>query len=111
MTWCEGFEAMGNGREVDVARRAKIIEWLKTEMIEDTAQLFRGLWEGQQTKMIDGLSSLIVSSYLLARRLGISYQELDKSVLQKVRTHKENNHQLEEWDGDLSSLEHHLDGR
>jgi len=102
---------MSNGREVDVARRAKVIEWLKLEIMDSTAQLFRGLWEGRQGKIIDGLSSLIVTSYLLARRLGVSYQELDDAILQKVRTNKENRHQLEEWDGDLSSLEHHLDGR
>lgn len=102
---------MGSGKDMDVARRAKIIEWLKTEMIEEMAQLFRGLWEGRQTRIVDGLASLIVSSYLLARRLGVSYRELDDTVLEKLKTHKRDHHQLEEWYGDLSSLERHLDGR
>ncbi|MCI3924768.1 MazG-like family protein [Paenibacillus sp. TRM 82003] len=102
---------MGNGKEMDVARRAKIIEWLKTEMIEEMAQLYRGLWEGRQARIVDGLASLIVSSYLLARRLGVSYRELDDTVVEKLKTHKRDNHQLEEWYGDLSSLERHLDGR
>jgi len=100
-----------NGKEMDVARKAKIIEWLKTEMMEEMAQLFRGLWEGRQAKIVDGLASLIVSSYLLARRLGVDFKELDRSVLEKLKTHKRENHQLEEWYGDLSSLERHLDGR
>lgn len=102
---------MTNGKEMDVARKAKIIEWLKTEMIEEMAQLFRGLWEGRQAKIVDGLASLIVSSYLLARRMGVGYRELDETVLAKLKEHKRENHQLEEWYGDLSSLERHLDGR
>ncbi|HZG84882.1 MazG-like family protein [Paenibacillus sp.] len=102
---------MTNGKEVDVARRAKIIEWLKTEMIDEMAQLHRGLWEGRQAKIVDGLASLVVSSYLLARRVGVSYRELDETVLEKLKTHKRDNHQLEEWYGDLSSLESHLDRR
>ncbi|WP_238392694.1 MULTISPECIES: MazG-like family protein [Paenibacillus] len=102
---------MTNGKEMDVARKAKIIEWLKTEMLDEMAQLFRGLWEGRQAKIVDGLASLIVSSYLLARRLGVSYRELDDTVLEKLKTHKRDHHQLEEWYGDLSSLEKHLDGR
>jgi hypothetical protein len=102
---------MGNGKEMDVARKAKIMEWLKTEMIEEMAQLYRGLWEGRQAKIVDGLASLIVSSYLLARRLGVSYRELDDAIIEKLKTHKQDNHQLEQWYGDLSSLERHLDGR
>jgi hypothetical protein len=102
---------MGNGKEMDVARKAKIIEWLKTEMIEEMAHLYRGLWEGKQARIMDGLASLIVSSYLLARRLGVSYRELDDTVIEKLKAHKEEQHQLEEWYGDLSSLERHLDGR
>jgi len=102
---------MTNGKEMDVARRAKLIEWLKTEMLDETARLFRGLWEGRQASIVDALAGLIVNSYLLARRLGIPYQELDGAVRDKLDEHKRQNHQLEEWYGDLSSLERHLDGR
>lgn len=102
---------MANGKELDVARRAKMMEWLKTVMMEQMAQLYRGLWEGRQAKVVDSLASIIVSSYLLARRLGVSYRELDEAVLEKIKLHKRENHQLEEWYGDLSSLERHLDGR
>jgi len=102
---------MANGNEMDVARRAKIIEWLKMELVEDMAHLHRGLWEGRQSQIVDSLASMVVSSYLLARRLGVSYRELDDTVLEKLKTHKRDQHQLEEWYGDLSSLERHMDGR
>jgi len=102
---------MTNGKEMDVARRAKMIEWLKTEMLDETARLFRGLWEGRHASILDSLASLIVSSYLMARRLGINFRELDDAVREKLDRHKRENHQLEEWYGDLSSLERHLNGR
>lgn len=102
---------MANEREMDVARRAKIIEWLKTEMMEELAQLFRGLWEGKQARVVDSLASLIVSCYVLARRLGMSYRELDEAIVEKVKAHSGDKHQLEQWYGDMSSLERHMDGR
>jgi len=102
---------MTNGREMDVARRAKLIEWLKTEMLDETARLFRGLWEGRQASIIDSLAGLIAYSYFLARRLGVNYKELDDAVRERLEAHKRQHHQLEEWYGDISMLERHLDGR
>lgn len=93
---------------MDLAKRAKIIEWLKTELVDQTALVLKGIWEGSQHKMIDGLSGLISCCYILGRRLGISLRTMDQAVLDKMKQHREEGHQLEEWYGDISSLEDHL---
>lgn len=93
---------------MDVAKRAKVIEWLKTEVIDHVSRLFKGLWEGSTTRVSDSLASLIVSSYILGRRLGISYRDLDDTVLDKLKKHKQEGHQLEDWYQDISSLEEHM---
>lgn len=93
---------------MDLAKRAKIIEWLKTEVIDYTARLFKSLWEGSTTKVVDSLASLIVSSYILGRRVGISYRELDDSILDKLKRSKQEGHQLEDWYQDISALDEHL---
>ncbi|GJM68375.1 hypothetical protein HMSSN036_05910 [Paenibacillus macerans] len=51
-------------REMDVAKRAKVIEWLKTEVVDHVSRLFKALWEGSTTRVTDSLASLIVSSYI-----------------------------------------------
>ncbi|MNF71529.1 MazG-like family protein [compost metagenome] len=99
---------LNRDKDVDLARRAKVIEWLKTEVVDHVAHLLKGMWEGSHAKMIDGLASLISSGYILGRRLGISYRQLDDAIVEKMKKHRQEGHQLEDWYGDISSLEEHL---
>ncbi|KIL39612.1 hypothetical protein SD70_18985 [Gordoniibacillus kamchatkensis] len=95
-------------RDVDLARRAKVIEWLKTEVVDHVAHLLKGIWEGSHAKMVDALASLVSSGYILGRRLGITYRSLDDAILEKMKKHRIDGHQLEDWYGDISALEEHL---
>lgn len=100
-----------NEKDLDLAKRVKVIEWLKTEVIDQAAHLLKGIWEGSQAKTIDALASLISSAYILGRRLGVSYRSLDEAVLEKMKQHRVDGHQLEEWYGDISALEDHISKR
>ncbi|MBY9082132.1 MazG-like family protein [Paenibacillus sp. HN-1] len=95
-------------KDLDVAKRAKVIEWLKTEVIDQVSRLFKALWEGSTSRVSDSLASLIMSSYILGRRLGISYRDLDDALMEKLRKHRQEGHQLEEWYQDISALEEHM---
>jgi hypothetical protein len=95
-------------KDVDLAKRAKVIEWLKTEVIDQMAQLFKGIWEGSQHKITDALASLVMCCYMLGRRLGIPYPQLDELIVEKLNKHKMDGHQLEDWYQDLSVLEDHM---
>ena len=95
-------------KDLDVAKRAKVIEWLKTEVIDNVSRLFKALWEGSTTKVGDSLASLMMSSYILGRRLGLTYRDMDDLLLEKLKKHKKEGHQLEDWYQDISALEEHL---
>ncbi|UUZ87229.1 MazG-like family protein [Paenibacillus sp. P26] len=95
-------------KDIDLAKRAKVIEWLKTELVDQLAHLLKGIWEGSQHKILDGLASLVACCYILGRRLGIPMRSLDEAVLDKMRRHREEGHQLEDWYGDISALEEHF---
>lgn len=95
-------------KDLDVAKRAKVIEWLKTEVIDQVSRLFKALWEGSTSRVSDSLASLIMSSYILGRRLGLSYRDLDDALMEKLRKHRQEGHQLEEWYQDISALEEHM---
>lgn len=95
-------------KDVDLARRAKVIEWLKTEVVDHVSHLLKGVWEGSHAKMLDALASLVSCGYILGRRLGISYRSLDEAILDKMKKHRAEGHQLEDWYGDISALEEHL---
>ncbi|MEC0093749.1 hypothetical protein PMSD_01105 [Paenibacillus macquariensis subsp. defensor] len=95
-------------KDLDVAKRAKVIEWLKTEVVDHVSRLFKALWEGSTARVSDSIASLIMSSYILGRRLGVSYREIDELLIDKLKKHKQEGHQLEEWYQDISTLEEHL---
>lgn len=99
------------GRGMQIAKNLKVIDWLKTEILDQIANLFKGLHHANQHLILDSLASLVVVSYVLARRVGISFRELDQAVVSKLREHIREGHQLENWYGDLSSLEQHMNKR
>ena len=99
---------MNTERDLDLAKRAKVIEWLKTEIIDQVSRLFKGIWEGKPSRITDSLASLIVSSYILGRRLGIPFHQLEDAVLHKLKQAHHEGHQLEDWYGDISALENHM---
>jgi hypothetical protein len=98
-------------RGIQFAKSIKVVEWLKTEMIDQIAHLYKGIHHANQLVTIDSLSSLIVSIYVLARRIGFTFRELDQAVVQKLKEHTKEGHQLEQWYGDLSSLEEYMNKR
>ena len=95
-------------KDLDVAKRAKVIEWLKTEVLDHVSRLFKAMWEGSSARVGDSLASLIMSSYILGRRLGLSYRDLDDLLIDKLKKHKQEGHQLEDWYQDLSTLQEHI---
>ncbi|MFC5703113.1 MazG-like family protein [Cohnella faecalis] len=95
-------------REMDVATRARLIEWLKTELVDQQSRLFKAMWDGSSARVTDSLSGLIASSYILGRRLGISYRELDAAIAGKLEKLRQEGHQLEDTYQDLSSLSEHI---
>jgi hypothetical protein len=96
---------------IHFAKNLKVIDWLKTEVLDQISNLFRGLHYANQRMIIDSLSSLVVTIYVLARRMGFTYRELDQEVTEKLKEHQEGGHQLEEWYGDLSTLQEYIKKR
>lgn len=95
-------------RGMQFAKNIRVIDWLKTEVLDQIANLFKGLHHANQNMIIDSLSSLLVTIYVLSRRMGLPFRELDQAVTTKLREHVTDGHQLEQWYGDLSSLEEYL---
>lgn len=100
-------------KEIDITRNIKIIEWLKSELLTDMANLFKILVNGMKEEVheviAETLSNIILIGYLLGKRLGISYNAIEMKIHNKVRLGLVENHDVEKYYGDLSELSHHLD--
>lgn len=98
------------GRETGVAKNIRVIEWLKADLLTSISVLFKAMVKGSEDLLMDALSSMVITCYLLGRRLGINYSQLDLKIEAKLKEGIDNKHEVEEWYGDLSGfLEYHLD--
>lgn len=99
-------------KEIDITRNIKIIEWLKSELLTDVANLFKVLVNGAKEEVYESvsdiLSNIILICYLLGRRLGISYNSIELKIESKVKLGLIENHDVEKYYGDLSELSRHL---
>jgi hypothetical protein len=70
---------------IDIARNLKIIEGLKVQLLSATAELFSGLYRGQEDNVLDALSAAVVILFSMADRLGVSIRSLDLAVEEKLQ--------------------------
>lgn len=93
---------------LDVARNIRVIEWLKAELVGTVSALFKAMAKNSGEAIEDALASAVVTVYVLARRLGISFAQLDVRVESKIRNAIRDKHEVEDWYGDLTALLRYL---
>ncbi|MCR8745880.1 MazG-like family protein [Romboutsia lituseburensis] len=98
----------------DVTRNVKIMEWMKTELLISVGDLFNLIFKGVKPldeTLQDTLANIIMITYLLAKRLGISFTEIDYKVKEKLKLGINEDHSVERWYGELSELKKHMDNK
>ncbi|MFA4884711.1 MAG: MazG-like family protein [Desulfotomaculaceae bacterium] len=95
-------------QEGGIAKNIKVIEWLKADLITSVSALFKSMLRGSEELILDALASLLINCYVLGRRLGINFSRLDLKVEVKLRQGIDEDHEVERWYGDLSTLLNYL---
>ena len=101
-------------RNSDVTKNVKIIEWMKKDLILSVGDVFDLIFKGVKPldeALQDTLANIIMITYLLAKRLGISFSEIDYKIKEKIRIGIDQNHSVESWYGDFSNLKKHMENR
>jgi hypothetical protein len=97
---------------MDITRNTRIIESLKSELLNSVAYLYSRLADDYcdniKETALDTLSNVIIISCLLSRRLGLDYPMLEKEISSKIRLGLIQEHETEKYFGDLSALSHVL---
>jgi len=94
--------------ESEILRKMRLIEWLKAELITHVGCLYQAMAKNSEQAISQGLASIIVACYILARRLGISFDSLDKEVQSAVEQNIKTENEVETWFGDYSEYGRHL---
>ncbi|MBX5464552.1 MAG: MazG-like family protein [Clostridia bacterium] len=96
---------------VDVARNARAIEWLRTELVRTVADVHKALTDGDDEALGAALAETVLVSALLARRTGLGLERLENLLLARIRANVVSAHELERWYGDMSALLARLEAR
>lgn len=92
-------------------RTAASLDWLKTAMVAEVAAVHSALMKGNEDALLEGLSSLLITAYLTARRTGIPFTTVDEKAAESLAANVREGHELERWYGDLSALLEHFEKR
>jgi len=73
---------------INVARNLRILETMKCSLLSDIAGLYEDMMQNgseEKNEISERLSDIILTSYLLAKQLGIGYNVLEKKLEKKIR--------------------------
>lgn len=59
------------GRDNDIARNYKTVDWLKAELLSSVAQIHRSLAGADDGPRVADMANVVIGCYLLAKHLGI----------------------------------------
>ena len=105
---------MKNHKDIDIIKNMKTIEWLKSEVLGNIADLHKNLVNNEESTkedLVDSISNVIMETYILAKRLGINYKEVDRNIEESIKLNLIKEHKIERWYGDLSQLLEHIISR
>ncbi len=101
----------GRIKELDIAQNLKTIEWLKAELIDSVAMLFKSLLQKGNGAIQDAAGTIIIITYLLAKRVGVDFTLLDQAIREKLGNSIKDSEEIAGWSDDLSELYKYLEGR
>lgn len=98
-------------KDLDIAKNIKLIEWMRTELLDNVSGLFRGFQQGSEVLLRDCLVNIVILCYLLAKRLGLRYSQFDDLIVNRIKDNEIPAQNTDVWQTDLAILEQHFDQR
>lgn len=98
--------------EIDIANNIKIVELLKVELLQKVTDLFGDISAESDSETLSRLTAdtanLLNIAYVLASRLGVSFDDINDVMMGQLDTEIRGNHFIEKKYGDLSKLKKDL---
>ncbi|KJS19941.1 MAG: hypothetical protein VR72_16505 [Clostridiaceae bacterium BRH_c20a] len=95
--------------QFDIAKNAKVLDELKADLIGTMGALYKNIIKGSQEAIVGSLASLIITIYIMGRRLGIKFYQIDEAVRIQLRNSIGSDHEVEKWFNDITSLKQYWD--
>jgi len=90
--------------QFDIAKNAKVLDDLKADLVSTVASLLKTIVRGSQDTIIECLAAIIITVYIIGRRLGMKFYQIDQEVHNQLFKAVGCDHEVEKWFNDISSL-------
>jgi len=97
--------------ESEILRKLRLIEGLKADLVANVGQLYQAMAKNSEQAIKEGLASVVISCYVLGRRLGVQFAELDEAIVTRLHHNIKRENEVEKWFGDFSEYQRHLRGK
>jgi hypothetical protein len=65
---------------MQIARKLRSIETVKIELVQQVAEVFRGIQSGNERELAESLGGLIAIAYLMGHQLGVDLSAIDREA-------------------------------
>jgi len=93
---------------MNITTNFRAIESIKSEILQEVAKLYGLISDFEDTDLYENtansIATIIAMDYILAKRMGLSFTEIDNRIVDLTSIAEENNHELEIAFGDMSDL-------
>lgn len=95
-------------QESDILHKLRLIEGLKADLLTEVGKLYQAMAHNKREAIGDALAQLIISAFVLGRRLGIEYPEMEEIVNTRLGHNIKQETEVERWFGDMSEYRRYL---
>jgi hypothetical protein len=100
-----------NSPDISIVKNVRTIEWIKAEIVTGIGALFKAMVKNNEEMILDSLAGLVLGCYFLGKRLGIPFNKLDTKIAERLESSQLQEHEIEEWYGDVTNLEQYFKER
>lgn len=91
-----------------IVRKLQLLEKVKAQLILAVGQVFNAMALKSEIGVKEALAAVIINCYILARRLGIDFSQLDETVITITGNNIKNKSEIEKAFGDYSEYLRYL---
>lgn len=95
--------------QLDIARNIEALDSLKVDLASFQAELYQALLKGGSDEFLRASSRIIITCFLLTKRLGLNFGHLEKEVYNNTELLLAENNLVEKWYADISALKEYWD--
>lgn len=99
-------------KTLNITTNLNAVESIKSEILSELAMLYSTLGDYGETDVYDevlsGIATIIAMDYILARRLGITFDKIDEKICEFTSIAGSLGHELEKDFSDMSELKNYI---